>query len=74
MLEPVENACLQEPLDQLQHAAIADLGSQQAHEFIVGNRVEVSFQIGVHDPRGTLLEQLIHLAHASLQPRPGRKP
>ncbi len=55
----VQDARLQKRFDQRQHAAVGDLFLQARQQTIVRNRVEIAFQIGVHDMHVAGLQQLI---------------
>src|SRR5437016_5093908 len=57
--QTIKNARFQEGFDQRQHAAIGDSFFQASHQAVVRNRVEVAFQVGVHDVDVSRLQQLI---------------
>jgi hypothetical protein len=44
------HALLQKPLDQIQHGSIADALGHRRQQLVLGNVVEVAFDVGVHDP------------------------
>jgi site-specific DNA recombinase len=57
---------LQKRGDQLQHGAVGDLLLQSGHQAVVRNRVEVAFQVGVHDVNVAGLKQLFDPAQGVL--------
>ena len=57
--QTVPDVRLQEGFNQRQHGAVGDLFLQEGHQAVVGNRVKVAFQVGVHDVDVTGLEKLI---------------
>ena len=60
LLQAVQDALLEERLDQAQHAPVRHLLAHQGHQAVMRDRVEVAFQIGIDDVRVARLEQLVH--------------
>src|SRR5277367_51156 len=56
-----EDVGLQPASDQIEHPAIADLRLDPRHQTIVGDRVEIALQVGVHHEGVAFLDQPIDL-------------
>jgi hypothetical protein len=56
LLEPVEDLRLKVGAQEREHAPVADACLDLVHQRVVGNTVEVAFQIGVHHPVAAGLE------------------
>jgi len=82
LLEPVEHSLFKECFDQSEKATVRHLLPNKGEKTVFGDRVEIAFQIGVHDMDVAGLEQLIDPPQRVprfregrlLQPRLGRKP
>ncbi len=56
------------------HPSVGDLPPDPLEKRPVRDRVEVAFEIGVHHPYPSFLEELVHPPECSLAPAPRSKP
>ncbi len=70
----VHHLLLEKRLDEPEHLPVDDLRPHPCHQSAVRDRVEVAFQVRIHDPRVPCLEQVIHAAKRVLASPPRSEP